>query len=94
MSTITKVLLGGMLITQLDFIGWGLGFIPTRIHDKISKSISAMRSSLITLDKMVKVKNWEGARAIVSEIKLQMLDNLSVRMPVSALEINIEELLS
>jgi hypothetical protein len=70
-SGLTKVMLGLLLVSQLDVVCWGFGFCPSRIHDKIDRSIRNLRSSLITLSTMVKNEDWDGAREISDSMKAQ-----------------------
>ncbi len=69
LSVITKVMLGGLLLSQLDVLCWGFGLCPTRARDKIEGLIGSTRSSLITLSKKVKDKDWASARTMAINVK-------------------------
>ena len=69
--TAKDILLGALLVSQLDVIAWGLGFSPANIHQNIQKSASNARGYSITLETAIKAQNWDAAKTALANMETE-----------------------
>ena len=66
---ITVPLMGAMLVSQLDVLGWGFKLFPGNIKDKLDSTNKDLRSVFYNIDQAVKDGRPEDAKTLLSGAK-------------------------
>ena len=63
-----EALLLAFVVSQMDFVGWGLGLVPTHIRQQMDAHIKSVRAGIISLDNAVNLGNYEEAYILAQQL--------------------------